>query len=758
MRSNGIASYAEGGIVMASGTFGPVAGSLQRLFLDGTVTGLSEAQLLDRFLLRRDEGAFAALVERHGPMVLAVCRRVLRDEHAAEDAFQATFLLLVRRAHSIRGKDALGPWLHRVAYRVAVRASRADSRRKLKECPSTDAVDRAVSAKKPEPDLRMTIHELLDALPEKYRAPVVLCDLQGWTHDEAARSLRWPIGSVKGRLSRARDLLRTRLARHGLTATSATIAVAMSQDAIASIPPALIQTTIEAATAIAAGRVVAAGLVPASATALVEEAVRAMFWNKIKILAASMLAIGMLAGGAGVMARQQGTKEAAAETSKAVPPKTELEKLQGDWVRVSVTTDGKEVQKHIQERLTIRGDLLYSGDPSLRQIGPQKLEIPPEKSPSQIRSTQTIGPDKGKFLTMLYKLEGDQLTICGNLVDPAVPPADFGSTDSRVLFVYRRDIPPEPAASTKTDLEKMQGRWECVGREVGGTKFGVSAGDPLNHIIIRGDNLLLTRDDEVVGTPRVLHLNPSASPKWFEWTRQSSANELESTRGIYKVDDSTLILCYDVVNPKIAPADMVNAPETAESHIYRRVSRPLEPSAGEQAEFRKIQGTWRLDSMEAGGEIVTSPQQSGFDPETGWVFQRNTLSIWRRNGPGSGPWRIRLDVSQLPFVMERSEMMKTSPRSQRNRVRDRAVELQAPRWRPARDLPESEGQGESPGSPGRAGNPPGRRSQLVDLPPGRWRRGDEACSAYQAERRGCGRAGPGQRAGREGTLVGRKGG
>src|SRR5437016_4340422 len=171
---------------------GPTKATLRQidaLFTGGTVAGLSDRQLLDRFARRRDEPSFSALVSRHGPMVLGVCRRVLADRHDAEDAFQATFLVLARKAGSIRVGDSLAPWLYGVAYRVAVRARGRAARaraveREASAMKATAAPGTAVGA-----DLVAALDEELSRLPEKYRTPVVLCDLGGLGRAQAARQL-----------------------------------------------------------------------------------------------------------------------------------------------------------------------------------------------------------------------------------------------------------------------------------------------------------------------------------------------------------------------------------------------------------------------------------------------------------------------------------------------------------------------------------------------------------------------------------------
>jgi RNA polymerase sigma factor (sigma-70 family) len=247
-----------------------VGGDVRRLFEHGTLAGLAEWQLLDRFLADQDSAAFEALVARFGPMVLGVCRRLLRDPHDAEDAFQATFMLLVRKARSIRNRGLVGPWLYRAAQRVCMRARRRAARRRVHEREGAGAAaDRAETVGAAELDLAAVLHAELDRLPEKYRAPLVLCYLQGRTHAEAAVALRWPLGSVKGRLARARDLLRERLVRRGLAPTAVGTIALSSQEALACVPPALIHGTCLVARAALVGESVVGTGIPASVRELV---------------------------------------------------------------------------------------------------------------------------------------------------------------------------------------------------------------------------------------------------------------------------------------------------------------------------------------------------------------------------------------------------------------------------------------------------------------------------------------------------------
>jgi RNA polymerase sigma-70 factor (ECF subfamily) len=175
-----------------------------------------DGELLERFAVRRDESAFSLLVRRHGPMVLGVCRRVLNDWHQAEDAFQVTFLVLARKAGSLAQPQLLANWLHGVAYRTSLKARGHAFRRDEHERQAAAMAPTESQSSGSARELREVLDEELNRLPEKYRAPLVLCYLEGKTNEEAARLLNWPVGSMSARLARGRGLLRSRLMRHGL--------------------------------------------------------------------------------------------------------------------------------------------------------------------------------------------------------------------------------------------------------------------------------------------------------------------------------------------------------------------------------------------------------------------------------------------------------------------------------------------------------------------------------------------------------------
>jgi RNA polymerase sigma factor (sigma-70 family) len=238
---------------MISGSTRPAARQLETLFRLGTLGGLSDAHLLERFLVHRGEdaeAAFAAVVERHGPMVLRVCRRILADPNDAEDAFQVTFLVLARKACSIARRALLANWLYGVAVRSAREVRKNAARRRAREEPMHNMQPAQSRPAEESGELRCQIDEELSRLPDSFRAPVVLCDLEGMTHKEAAAILGVPVGTVSSRLVRARDLLRPRLARRGLDPSDAD---PPRDSTPMAVPPALIAATSRAAVRLATG-------------------------------------------------------------------------------------------------------------------------------------------------------------------------------------------------------------------------------------------------------------------------------------------------------------------------------------------------------------------------------------------------------------------------------------------------------------------------------------------------------------------------
>lgn len=291
---------------MMTGTSrGPVLRELECLFQHGTLCGLGDDELLERFLDRRDGSAFEALVALHGPMVLGICRRMLHDPRDVEDAFQATFLVLVRKAITIRDRGLLSSWLYGVAYRVANRARTRAIQRHGREI----GVDRleAYAHQRGVPadfaDIGSVLDQELNRLPAKYREPIVLCYLEGRTHDQAAKQLGCPVGTVRSRMARGRDLLRRGLTRRGCTPVAALLGGAAplpSHLAIESVPAALLAATVRSALAAAALRSARAGTVAAPILTLTQGVLTTMklsqlAWSGLAIFATSLSAAGVIA-------------------------------------------------------------------------------------------------------------------------------------------------------------------------------------------------------------------------------------------------------------------------------------------------------------------------------------------------------------------------------------------------------------------------------------------------------------------------------
>jgi RNA polymerase sigma factor (sigma-70 family) len=285
---------------------------LDGLFRFGASGYLGDAELLGRYVAgRRDEAAeaaFAALVERHGPMVLGVCRRVLGDRHAAEDAFQATFLVLARKAGAIARRERLANWLHGVASRTALDArARADRRRRREQKAfATTATESGPDDGPDRDELRAVLDEELARLPARYRGPVILCELDGLPRQVAARQLGIPEGTLSSRLARAKDLLRHRLTRRGLAPAVVAIEVLAHEARAVILPPSLAVSTIEAAARVAAG-VSLAEAVSASVVTLTQGALNAMLLAKVKGLAFALAASALVVGtGVVVLAQSPG--------------------------------------------------------------------------------------------------------------------------------------------------------------------------------------------------------------------------------------------------------------------------------------------------------------------------------------------------------------------------------------------------------------------------------------------------------------------
>ncbi len=288
---------------MANGCASEAFRQVARVFQEGTLAGLEDGEILGRFVEGRDEAAFELLLRRHGPMVRNVCRQTLFDPHEAEDAFQATFLALVCKASALRVEGSVGPWLYRVASRISARARANRRRRREREAPIASLPEPTSREDPDRGEISRIVHEELGRLPERLRAPLVLCYLEGMTHELAARQLRCPVGTVRSRLARARALLQERIARRGLVTSAVAMAAALeSTSRAAALPPQLAKSLITVAAQLASGSSsIRSGMgVSASVAVLLEGLLNVMRVKKLVSLAGAMVAVGALAVVVGV--------------------------------------------------------------------------------------------------------------------------------------------------------------------------------------------------------------------------------------------------------------------------------------------------------------------------------------------------------------------------------------------------------------------------------------------------------------------------
>jgi RNA polymerase sigma factor (sigma-70 family) len=445
---------------------------LQILFSAGALGGLSDGQLLDRYVSRRDEAVFEAIIRRHGPMVWGVCRRVLGHHHDAEDAFQATFLVLARKASSIVPREMLPNWLYGVACQTAMRARAGIFKRRGRERQVPEMPEPAAEFRESWDDVLPLLDQELRRLPDHYRAPIVLCDLEGKTHRQAAKQLGWPVGTVSGRLSRARSLLAERLSRRGVALSAGALAVLLSQEvASAGMPVSLIASTARAASVFAAGQGAAGAVVSAQAADLTEGVLKTMLLTKLKIATAVLMGlVGLITAGAGsggpggraeasgpakgeraVKAGPAETRGAAAG-QKALSSQEEMKRLEGIWAITAMAEGGEQASSQEAAkygegmgRVVIQGDrmTIKTRVKASRRSVTTKFWVDPTRSPGAIAMVyvpeKPDAPDDLPIYLGIYELKGDTLRICAGVDRPDNYESKPG--DGRLMMVLKWAFP-----------------------------------------------------------------------------------------------------------------------------------------------------------------------------------------------------------------------------------------------------------------------------------------------------------------------------
>ena len=343
---------------------------LRRLALLQAGTGVTDGQLLESFVTNHDSAAFEALVRRHGPMVQGVCLRVLRNQHDAEDAFQATFLVLAHKAARVIPREMVGNWLYGVAHTTALRAKAKAAKRLRRERQVANMRETNDAGAGQWDDLQVLLDEELTKLPDKYRLPIVLCDLEGRSRREVARQLKIPEGTLSSRLTTARRTLAKRLARRGLALSSAAMAALLTQNASSAyVGPALVAGTVKAAALLTAGQAVATSVVSVLVIALKEGVLKAMLISKLKTAVSLLVVVAGVGLGGGLVAQRTGS----AEGPQRLSGKSET----ADEVKQPATLAQAELPKPAGS-----GHILYGCDGKLYLMDPdgknqRHIELPP---------------------------------------------------------------------------------------------------------------------------------------------------------------------------------------------------------------------------------------------------------------------------------------------------------------------------------------------------------------------------------------------
>jgi RNA polymerase sigma factor (sigma-70 family) len=456
----------------------PYARDVETLFAAGALGVLGDAELLDRFLEHdRDrhaaEAAFAALVDRHGPMVLRVCAGVLGDAHEAQDASQATFLVLAQRARTVRRRGSVASWLQGVALRLSANLKRGAARRRSHERRGGEVMmARRGGTGGPPPEASWEeLHEELGRLPERYREPIVLCHLEGLTQEQAAGRLGWPIGTVQSRLARGRERLRARLLRRGVAPSAAGLAAGAGASARAAVSAAWVESTARAAVRIAAGQSIA-GSVPAAVLLLWHSGSRSLIMSRLLIAGGVVAMVGAVAASAalGWAPQDRSDLRAAGERDPLRAPSRgevrpageedrddQAPSIAGRWsiLYIAGTTAGRRVA-YVEPNLVvpITADsislpvLTGNGRDPIHYRGNMEYSTGRKGDYRVIQVVQHAGREPGVTpFRGIFQVARDHLVICYDSERGTLPASFAAAKDSETLLILR---PERPAAQPIT--------------------------------------------------------------------------------------------------------------------------------------------------------------------------------------------------------------------------------------------------------------------------------------------------------------------
>jgi RNA polymerase sigma-70 factor (ECF subfamily) len=412
--------------------------------------GRTEGELLASFIDRKDEAAFEALVRRQGRMVFGVCRRVAGNHHDAEDAFQATFLVLARKASSVRPRERLANWLHGVALRTAMKAKAMTAKRRGREKQVTQIPEPESPQQDPWRDLQPILDQELNGLPENYRLPILLCDLQGEKIAEAARKLGWPQGTVAGRLARGRKLLAKRLTNRGVGLSAGSLAAIVSQNALAVVPSTLTAPTVKAAILFGAGQAAASTVASAKVAALTDGVLKSMLLKKLKVVPVLLLllAVAVLSGAVSLFYPTRAAEQPTVQADKdkqlvaGAQEKKDQDLIQGTWNVVKLEHNGKANNGPFREGIWVfKGKEITLRNESGKEWFKGTFVLDPDKKPKTIDITLTdskVEKFKGKTQKGIYKIEKDTLILSQGTDERPKGFADAGKAGKPGLLTLER--------------------------------------------------------------------------------------------------------------------------------------------------------------------------------------------------------------------------------------------------------------------------------------------------------------------------------
>jgi RNA polymerase sigma factor (sigma-70 family) len=491
---------------MARSSFASVLRCSRRAALSAGRVAITDGDLLSRFVNERDEAAFESLLLRHGAMVLGVCRRILRSEADAHDAFQATFLVFLRKAGSIQPRAMVGNWLYGVAQRTSLKA------RALRRMPVMSWADESLascdaSRDQVQAELRDLLDRELSHLPDKYRAPVVLCELEGRSIKEAAQTLDCPAGTVASRLARGRDLLARRLTRQGFGVSGVALAALLTNEAAsAAVPTRLCFSLIEAAVAVTFDGSLSAGIVSSEVNRLAAGALKTMSTSRLQWAIAVCMSIPLVVTGGSLLLYR-----ASAAEEKSTPP------------AVVTTADDKSEKREpdrpaqqkpkTSERTRGYLGVGVAGDPD---GGPASiLEVLPDSPASKagvmvgdvvLKVNNTEAKDRDLVAKTLKALQpGDKVTLRLKRADKEM---DVSITLGQWPADFKQDNKPEKKPSSKGDNHQAYLGLKLRSEKATGTVVidGVESESPAAKAGVKPGDTLLKVDDQTVESARIERL------------------------------------------------------------------------------------------------------------------------------------------------------------------------------------------------------------------------------------------------------------